>query len=102
MEPVDRFGSDDGASMRANNTSAFNCRYVAGTTKWSEHSYGRAIDINPLPNPYVRTGSVDPPEGATWADRSRHDPGMIHPADPVVRGLAGQGPIGRTHVGTPV
>src|SRR3546814_9572848 len=69
MEPVDRFGSDDGASMRANNTSAFNCRYVAGTTKWSEHSYGRAIDINPLHNPYVRNGSVDPPEGATWADR---------------------------------
>src|SRR3546814_13809066 len=77
--------------MRANNTSAFNCRYVAGTTKWSEHSYGRAFDINPLHNPYVRNGSVDPPEGATWADRSRRDPGMIHPDDAVVRAFAAQG-----------
>src|SRR3546814_3477803 len=60
-------------------------------SKWSEHSYGRAIDINPLHNPYVRNGSVDPPEGATWADRSRRDPGMIHPDDAVVRAFAAQG-----------
>lgn len=91
MVPVDRYGSDDGASMRANNTSAFNCRYVAGTTTWSEHSHGQAIDINPLVNPYVRGQSVDPPEGAVYADRSRTDAGMIKAEDVVVRAFAGQG-----------
>ena len=50
---VDRFDADDRASMRHDNTSAFNCRYVAGTTTWSQHAYGRAIDINPVENPYV-------------------------------------------------
>ena len=39
--------------MRHDNTSAFNCRYVAGTTTWSQHAYGRAIDLNPVENPYV-------------------------------------------------
>lgn len=91
MEPVDRYGSDDQASMRANNTSAFNCRYVSGSTTWSEHTYGRAIDINPLVNPYVKGSTVDPPEGAAYADRSRDDPGMIHADDAVVRAFQRQG-----------
>lgn len=89
--PVDRFGGDDQASMRANNTSAFNCRYVAGTTRWSEHAFGRAIDVNPLVNPYVKGGTVDPPEGAPYADRSRTDPGMIHAGDAAVQAFAAQG-----------
>lgn len=91
MVPVDKYGSDDQTSMRANNTSAFNCRYVAGTTRWSEHSYGRAVDVNPLVNPYVKGGTVDPPEGAPYADRSRTDPGMVHADDAVVRAFAAQG-----------
>jgi hypothetical protein len=91
MEPIDRFGGDDQASMRANNTSGFNCRYVSGTTSWSEHSYGRAIDVNPLVNPYVKGSSVDPPEGAPYADRSRDDPGMIRDGDAVVEAFARQG-----------
>jgi hypothetical protein len=91
MVPIDQYGGDDQASMRANNTSAFNCRYVAGTTSWSEHSYGRAIDVNPLMNPYVKGGTVDPPEGAPYADRSRTDPGMIHDGDAAVRAFAAQG-----------
>src|SRR5690606_39386731 len=66
MVPVAEYGGDDGASMRANNTSGFNCRYVAGTTRVSEHALGQAIDVNPLHNPYVKGGSVDPPEGARW------------------------------------
>ena len=91
MTPVSAYGGDDEASMRANNTSAFNCRYVAGTTKLSEHGLGQAIDINPLVNPYVKGSSVDPPEGARYADRSRTDPGMIHTDDAVVRAFAAQG-----------
>ena len=49
--------------MRADNTSAFNCRYVAGTTRWSQHAYGRAIDLNPVENPYVSGHHVSPRAG---------------------------------------
>ena len=91
IEPVDRYGSDDQASMRANNTSGFNCRTVAGSSSWSEHAFGRAIDVNPLVNPYVTGSTVDPPEGAPYADRSRTDPGMIHADDAAVRAFAAQG-----------
>lgn len=91
MEPIDVYGGDDQASMRANNTSGFNCRYVSGTTKLSQHAYGRAVDVNPLVNPYVKGSTVDPPEGAPYADRSRNDPGMIHAGDAVVDAFAAQG-----------
>jgi hypothetical protein len=86
MRLVDRYGGNDNRSMRADNTSAFNCRRVAGTTRWSEHAYGRAIDINPVENPYVRSdGSVSPRRGRPYADRSRHARGMIHARDATVR-----------------
>lgn len=84
MELVDAHGADDQTSMRANNTSGFNCRYVAGTERWSNHASGTAIDINPLWNPWVRGGEVDPPEGAPWADRSVDQPGMLRPGTPEV------------------
>jgi hypothetical protein len=91
MVPIDAYGGDDQASMRANNTSGFNCRRVAGTTRLSEHGLGRAIDVNPLVNPYVRGATVDPPEGAPYADRSRTDQGMIHAGDAVVQAFERQG-----------
>jgi hypothetical protein len=91
MIPIDAYGGDDQASMRANNTSGFNCRYVAGTTTLSQHGLGRAIDVNPLVNPYVKGGTVDPPEGAPYADRGRADQGMIHARDAVVSAFARQG-----------
>lgn len=83
IKSVDAYGADDDASMAANNTSAFNCRRVAGTSTWSEHSYGTAIDINPIQNPYVAGGSVSPPAGRDWTDRSSQVPGMIAHGDPV-------------------
>lgn len=91
MVPVAAYGGDDGASMRDNNTSGFNCRYVAGTTRVSEHALGQAIDVNPLHNPYVKGGAVDPPEGARWADRTLGEPGMITAGDAVVRAFAEAG-----------
>ncbi|MCB0978740.1 MAG: M15 family metallopeptidase [Acidimicrobiales bacterium] len=79
IHPVTVFGSSDDQSMAANNTSAFNCRRVTGGTSWSEHSYGTAIDINPVQNPYVtRSGTILPSSGAPWADRSLRVPGMVH------------------------
>ena len=53
MQLVSNYGGSDFASIEADNTSAFNCRPVDGTNRWSKHSYGKAIDINPLENPYV-------------------------------------------------
>ena len=82
---VDRYGADDQSSMRHDNTSAFNCRYVAGTTTWSQHAYGRAIDINPVENPYVDGSYVSPPNGGMYADRSRERRGMIVKGDVVWR-----------------
>jgi hypothetical protein len=91
MEPIDRYDGDDDRSMAANNTSAFNCRPVTGGSSWSEHSYGRAIDVNPLLNPYVRGGTVLPIDGARYADRDLDIPGMIHPGDEVVDAFAARG-----------
>jgi hypothetical protein len=62
---VEKYDADDDRSMEANNTSAFNCRPITGGTAWSNHSYGRAIDVNPVQNPYIsRGGTVLPPNGA--------------------------------------
>jgi D-alanyl-D-alanine carboxypeptidase len=88
MELVDRYGADDQRSMRADNTSAFNCRFVAGTDRWSNHAYGVAIDLNPVENPYVSGSHVSPPEGRAYADRSRDAPGMIHDGDQVEKAFA--------------
>jgi hypothetical protein len=91
METVDVYGGDDDLSMAANNTSAFNCRPVTGGGSWSEHSYGTAIDVNPLVNPYVIGRTVLPPAGAAYADRSLEAPGMIHDGDVVVEAFASHG-----------
>ncbi|MEZ5137700.1 MAG: M15 family metallopeptidase [Acidimicrobiales bacterium] len=92
VEPIDRYGGDDDASMAANNTSAFNARRVAGTTTWSEHAFGTAIDLNPVQNPCVLAdGSVVPERGRPWADRSRRAPGTIHPGGVVHRTFVGLG-----------
>jgi hypothetical protein len=92
IHPVARYGADDDASMAANNTSAFNCRRVTGGTRWSEHAYGTAIDINPVQNPYVSGGgTVLPPSATPWVDRSLRVPGMIHPNGVVVRAFTAIG-----------
>lgn len=92
MELVDAYGGDDDASMAANNTSAFNCRTVAGRPGvWSHHAFGAAIDVNPLVNPYVTSGGVFPPEGEAYADRAVAVPGLIRDGDVVVEAFASIG-----------
>ena len=82
---VDEFGGDDDQSMAANNTSAFNCRRATGSQRWSEHAYGRAVDINPVQNPFVdRTGAVLPPAGAAHTGRDPATPGLITADGPAV------------------
>ncbi len=86
IEVIDAYGGDDHRSMNADNTSAFNCRFVAGTQSWSEHAFGRAIDLNPIENPYVTpSGHVSPPAGRPFADRSQDAKGMVHGGDATVR-----------------
>ena len=47
------YNGSDSLSMLANNTSGHNFRAIAGTERLSLHSYGTAIDINPVNNPLV-------------------------------------------------
>lgn len=93
VQPVDDFGGDDDASMAANNTSAFNCRRIEGRPgSWSEHAFGRAIDINPIENPQVTaSGKVSPPAGERFKDRSAAGRGMIDANGPVVKAFEGIG-----------
>jgi hypothetical protein len=91
MRLIDAYDASDERSLRANNTSAFNCRFVAGTTRWSMHAFGRAIDVNPVQNPYVAGSHVSPPSGADYVDRSRQAKGMIHAGDKVVRAFRAAG-----------
>lgn len=96
MRLVDAYGGDDDRSMAANNTSGYNCRFVAGSTTLSDHAYGRAIDINPVQNPYVLPSGILPPSGRAYAgvDRSpgaRADRGVIVADDVVVRAFTSRG-----------
>lgn len=90
MHLIDEYGGDDDLSMASNNTSAYNCRTVAGQSRWSQHAYGRAIDINPVQNPYIVDGDVRPPAARPYmnVDRtqgSQAQPGVIRDGDVVRR-----------------
>lgn len=78
---VDDYDGDDLKSMAANNTSAFNYRNVAGSNKLSNHSYGLAIDINPLQNPYIKNGHISPEGGYDYVSREENQLGMIYKDD---------------------
>ncbi len=68
----------DKAAMRAGNTSAFNCRPVTGNPyRVSQHSYGNAVDINTIENPYVTGSTVYPAGSRKYLDRSPYRRGMI-------------------------
>ncbi len=53
MKLLSSYKANDWQSIEAGNTSAFNCRNATGSKKWSKHSYGKAVDINPIENPYI-------------------------------------------------
>ena len=78
LEPVDRYGGDDFRSIEADNTSSFNCRAATGSSRWSNHAYGLAIDVNPIENPYISSGSTSHPASRPYLDRARHRPGMAY------------------------
>ncbi|GIH75171.1 hypothetical protein Plo01_16000 [Planobispora longispora] len=89
MELVDVYKGDDFDSIDADNTSAFNCRPATGSSSWSKHAYGRAIDINPRENPYVSSGgSVAHRNARKFVKRPLDAPGVINPGDRVVKAFA--------------
>lgn len=78
---IDEYDADDERSMRDNNSSCFNFRYISHTTNISNHGLGLAIDINPLYNPYIKTVAgklvVEPATAAPYTDRTKSFPHKI-------------------------
>jgi len=87
LKLVDEYGASDPASMDADNSSGFNFRVVAGSDMLSQHALGRAIDINPVENPWRRPDRIVPEAGRAFADRSDVRPGMIVRPGPIVAAL---------------
>jgi hypothetical protein len=91
LRPVSEYAGDDDASMAADNTSGFNCRFVEHTSAWSMHAYGEAIDVNPVENPWVQATRVEPPAGRAFLDRTRLRAGMATRNGVLVRAFASVG-----------
>jgi D-alanyl-D-alanine carboxypeptidase len=93
MVPVAAYGGSDDASMADANTSGFNCRNAVdnGPARWSAHAYGRAVDVNPVENPYLLDGAVLPPAGRAYTDRTRRRPGMAVPGGVLVKAFTAAG-----------
>ena len=78
----DNYDADDERQMRANNTSCFCFRAIAGSTHLSHHARGLAVDINTLYNPYYRdkadgTRFVQPATAARFCNRNADFPYKI-------------------------
>jgi hypothetical protein len=86
MQLMNAYDGNDEASMRDNNSSAFNHRVIAGSPLMSLHAYGVAIDINPLQNPFIEwenkpdgTATASPAAGWAYLNRTNLRPGMVEP-----------------------
>jgi hypothetical protein len=92
MKLVDAYKADDFASIEVDNTSAFNCRRATGSSNWSNHAYGEAIDINPRENPYVTaSGSTAHQNAKKFTERPMKGKGVINPGDKVVKAFSQEG-----------
>lgn len=88
---IDDFKGDDNLSMRANNTSSYNCRVVPNTNKISKHAYGLAIDINPKINPYIKNENIMPSNAKKYVNRKLKVQGMIKKGDVVYKAFIKRG-----------
>ncbi|MDY6400253.1 MAG: M15 family metallopeptidase [Synergistales bacterium] len=82
---VDEYNADDETSMRDNNSSCFNFRFISRTTKVSKHGLGLAVDINTLYNPYIKTVDgktyIEPATAGEYVDRAKDFPHKIDEND---------------------
>jgi len=93
MRPVEHYDGDVKVSLRADNTSAFNCRrpgQINAPQALSPHANGRAIDLNPRENPWVDLRCD------CWTPSPRHHrrtpgPGKILKGGPVWRTFVREG-----------
>ena len=92
---IDEYDADDELSMRDNNSSCFNFRYVSFTNRISLHGYGLAVDINPRYNPYIKVVDgkkiIAPDNSADFEDRSKNFPYKIEEDDLCCRLFAEHG-----------
>jgi peptidoglycan LD-endopeptidase CwlK len=86
--PIVAYQWDDQNSMADNNSSSFNFRVIEGTTKLSLHSFGRAVDINPVQNPVIYPQGVIAPAGAKYAPAKA---GAFTAKNPVVQAFLQRG-----------
>jgi hypothetical protein len=86
QEDLDAAPTGDG-----NETTGFVCRPAVGSTSWSQHSYGLAVDINPFHNPYAKGELVLPELATDYVDRDRVLPGMVFDGGTVVEAFAAIG-----------
>lgn len=80
--PIVAYDWDDHKSIKDDNTSGFNYRNIYATDQLSNHSYGIAIDINPLVNPYVTHDGTVRPAGPKYNPAAK---GAISDGDKTVR-----------------
>lgn len=81
MNPILKYDWNDNRSMEDNNTSSFNYRFVKNTTRLSNHSFGKALDINPRMNPvFYNDGTMEPSNGK----RDTTKAGTFHSEHPIV------------------
>ena len=87
IKPIDLYQGIDELSMMDNNSSCFNFRKIAGTDRLSSHSYGLAIDINPVQNPYIRIKEgatiIEPTAGLEFLNRHNLRSGMVESIVPI-------------------
>ncbi len=88
MRLADMYGPREGRPADGDVTGSFRCRQAvpspctggSANGSWSNHAYGRAIDVNPVENPYVGCGRTRNAASAPYLDRSRLRKGMVTPA----------------------
>ena len=92
---VDEYDAEDEKSMRDNNSSCFNFRFISHTTKISNHGLGLAVDINTLYNPYVKQVDgkriLEPATAEKYVDREADFPYKIQKDDLCCRLFAAHG-----------
>lgn len=85
---ADAYGPARGQPADGDVTGSFECRQAVpspctggtGTGSWSQHAYGKAVDLNPVENPYVGCGMTRDQTALSYLDRSRVRRGMVTPA----------------------
>ncbi|MES4825734.1 M15 family metallopeptidase [Streptomyces anthocyanicus] len=73
MRPMEAYSGGLDASLADDNTSAFNCRrpdQINAPFQESPHANGRAIDINPLENPWINLRTKKWSPSAKFAERT--------------------------------